>query len=297
MLTVALDVGGTKVAGGLVDADGRVLARERTSSAGADLTGRVARLARTLVDRAGGTVAGVGLSVAGAVEPATGVVTFAPNLPSWNGVAVGPELSAALGGLPVVLGYDGHAGALGEHWRGAGRGARSLAFLIIGTGVGGGLVLDGRLHLGAHRIAGAAGWMVTDPAQTRTPEGRARGGLESVAAGPAIAAAAGLADARAVAAAAAQGHPAAVAAVDRAAAAVGHAAVGIVSLLDVDAVVLGGGVGAGIPAFAERTRAAVAELAQPQARKGVRVLPAQLGDDAFLVGAARLVLDGRQRPG
>jgi glucokinase len=116
-----------------------------------------------------------------------------------------------------------------------------------------------------------------------------------VAAGPAIAAAARLADAREVAAAAAQGHPAAVAALDRATAAVAHAVVGIVSLLDVDAVVLGGGVGAAIPAFADRARAAVADLAQPQTREGVSVLPAQLGDDAFLVGAARLALDAQQQ--
>jgi glucokinase len=223
------------------------------------------------------------VSVAARVEPGSGTIAFAPNLPGWQGLPLGRVLGDALG-IPVAVIYDGHAGALGEYRHGAGRGTRNMAFLIVGTGVGGGLILDGRLYTGSRGIAGAAGWMIVDPQAAADPRAAAVGALESVAAGPAIAAAAGREPHDAVRAAAA-GDERAKMAVERAAQSFAHAVVGIVSLLDVDAVVVGGGVGNRLDLFAARARQAVGRLAQPASRETVRIVPASLGDDAFLVGA------------
>jgi predicted NBD/HSP70 family sugar kinase len=177
-LAVALDVGGTKVAGALVGGDGRVLARagplHTRGCGGREFARLLAAQARELAGRAGAPVAAAGVSVAGRVEPGTGVVEFAPHLPGLAGFPLGPALSAELG-VPTTVVYDGHAGALGEHRFGAGRGARNMAFLIVGTGIGGGLVLDGRLYQGSRGIAGAAGWMIVDPRDAAAPPAADRG--------------------------------------------------------------------------------------------------------------------------
>jgi glucokinase len=293
-LAVALDAGGTKVAGALVTGDGRVLARMEPlptpRCGGREFTRLLAARARDLAGWADTPIAAAGVSVAGRVEPGTGVVAFAPHLPGLAGFPLGPALSGELG-VPTAVVYDGHAGALGEYQHGAGRGTRNMAFLIVGTGVGGGLVLDGRLYQGSRGIAGAAGWMIVDARAAATPRAAQIGALEAVAAGPAIEAAAGR-PARDAAIAAAAGDKRCQAAVQDAARAFAHAVVGIVSLLDLDAVVLGGGVGSGLGVFTARARQAVGELAQPASRGAVRIVPATLGGDAFLLGAVSPVLPG-----
>jgi glucokinase len=133
--------------------------------------------------------------------------------------------------------------------------------------------------------------MIVDPRAAATPAARQIGALESTASGPAIEAAAGR-PARDAAIAAAAGDTRCRAAVEDAARAFAHAVVGVVSLLDLDAVVLGGGVGSGLDAFTARARDAVGELAQPAGRGVVRIVPAALGGDAFLLGAASQALPG-----
>jgi glucokinase len=286
-LAVALDAGGTKVAGALVTVDGEVLARmdplPTPGCGGREFARLLAARARSLAGRAETPIAAAGVSVAGRVEPGTGVVEFAPHLPGLAGFPLGPALSDELG-VPTAVVYDGHAGALGEYRHGAGRGTRNMAFLIVGTGVGGGLVLDGRLYQGSRGIAGAAGWMIVDARAAATSRAAEVGALESTAAGPAIEAAAGC-PAREAALAAAAGDAHCQAAVQDAAQAFAHAVVGIVSLLDLDVVVLGGGVGSGLAAFTAQAREAVGRLAQPASRGTVRIVPAALGGDAFLLGA------------
>jgi glucokinase len=297
-LAAALDVGGTKVAAALLTGEGQLLARAdplpTPDCGGREFAELLAARARQLAGQAETPIAAAGVSVAGRVEPGTGVVEFAPHLPGLAGFPLGPALSDELG-VPTSVVYDGHAGALGEYRFGAGRGARNMAFLIVGTGVGGGLVLDGRLYQGSRGIAGAAGWMIVDPWAAATPLARQIGALESAAAGPAIAAAAGR-PAPEVAAAAAAGDARCRAAVEDASRAFAHAVVGIVSLLDLDAVVLGGGVGSGLGVFTARAREAVGQLAQPASRGAVRIVPAALGGDAFLLGAASQALPGLPRP-
>jgi glucokinase len=292
---VAVDIGGTKIAAAVITHTGEIheRLREPVPSSVMGLVQCVGELVRRVTVGASAPPQVLGVSVAGLVE--TGCVSVSPNLPQL----VGFDLASALQertGLRVELLYDGHAGALGEAWRGAGRGMRTMAFLIIGTGVGGGFVVDGRVHPGAHQIAGAVGWMIVE--EPIGQEARDKGALETVVAGPALtrAAEAELArgvnsalrspvDARSLLTAASAGDPLAVRILDNAAGVLARAVVGIVSILDTDVVVLGGGLGARCSRYRTRSEELLRELGQPVMRE-TPVVHSMLGDDAFLVGAA-----------
>jgi glucokinase len=298
------EVAGTKIAAALVDRLGRVSERIRVPTSHGDgdaLLRQVADLARERSVLAEGAVVGLGVAVPAVVDPVAGRVVWAPNLPEWSDLPLGARLEEATG-IPTQVDYDGHLAALGEHWRGAGSGARNMVCLVIGTGVGAGLILDGRLYRGSSNIAGAVGWSVVDPHAVESPAARQIGSLESVVAGPAVAAAAERAlaagepsslgapvTAEAVVAAAADGDAVATRVLEEAADQLAHAVVGIVSLLNPDVVVLGGGLGAAAEAFLHRTREAVGDLAQPASARAVRIVPAALGAESPLLGAARLV--------
>jgi len=179
-------------------------------------------------------------------------VVWAPNLPGWRDVPLG-ALWRARFRCPVALENDADMAALGEAARGAARGARDFVVLTVGTGIGGGIVLNGALARGTGGVAGAAGWM------------RAGGRrLEDAAAGPAWRRGGGRA----------------------AAAALGRAVADLVSLLNPRVVVLGGGVMAGPGrAFLPAIRRAVRRHAQPVAARQVRILASPLGNRAGVLGA------------
>jgi glucokinase len=160
---LGIDLGGTKVALAVADAEGRVVARRRrptepSGDAARDLA-RIAADARALLAEAGvaaSGLAGVGVSAPGPIARARGAVVGPPNLPGWDDVPVCDALAAELG-APVALENDANAAALAE-WRfGAGRGYRDVVYLTMSTGVGGGLVLSGRLHTGVSGNAGEIG--------------------------------------------------------------------------------------------------------------------------------------------
>lgn len=297
-LAVAIDVGGTKVAAALIDERGRVVMRRRQPtdcSVGEALLAQVVRLAKELATP---DTAGIGVAVPAVIDRRRGLVLWAPNLPGWRNVPVAEECTRSTG-LPTHLGLDGHLAALGEYWLGAGRGVRSLVCLVIGTGVGGGLVLDGRLYQGTRDLAGCAGWMWAGRDQAPPRAGRV-GTLESLVGGPALQSAAmelGLAQpgdsdavTRLAAAATAGNEPARRVLLD-AARRIGEAVADIVSLLDPELVVIGGGIGTRLPGLLSEIRGVVGERAQPVSGQSVRVACAELGDDAPLLGAARLVFD------
>lgn len=311
-LTIVVDVGGTKIAAALADRRGRIANKVRVATAHTDaqaVVNQILELAREQLSRAPRPVAGVGVAVPAVVDPTSGFVHWAPNLPGWRNIPIGSVLRDELG-VPAFVDYDGHLAVLGEHWCGAGRGARHAIFIIVGTGIGGGLILDGRVHRGRDNIAGATGWMVVDPGAANMPMALSLGCLESLASGPAIVAAVERRLAQgelsplqgqpvtpeAVFAAAEAGDPLARDVVERAAQALGFAVAGLVSVLNPDVVILGGGVGLAVPTFLEAARAAVARHAQPISARSVQVVRATLGDEAVLVGAARLVFQQSRRP-
>ncbi|MFD6276216.1 ROK family protein [Streptomyces sp. NPDC060209] len=298
-LVAALDIGGTKIAGALVDGGGSLLARaQRPTPAreGAEaVMGAVSDvLAELTASPLWHRVRAVGIGSAGPVDASAGTVSPV-NVPGWRGFPLVDRVAAATGGLPVTLVGDGVAMTAAEHWLGAARGYDNALCLVVSTGVGGGLVLGGKLHPGPSGNAGHIGHISVDLDGDPCPCG-ARGCVERIASGPNIARRAlengwlpgpdGDATAAAVAAAARAGDPVAAASFERAAQALAAGIAATATLADIDIAVIGGGVaGAGEVLFAPLRRS-LRDYATLSFVQGLTVTSAVMGTDAGLVGAA-----------
>ena len=188
---VGIDLGGTNIVAGTVSEDGSeihgVLAEPTGAEGGPDaVVDRIVRLARKSMAAAPGkSIAGVGIGSPGPLDTKTGVVLLTPNL-GWVNMPLRDRVSAGLG-LPATLDNDANCAIFGEWWRGAARGARHVIGMTIGTGIGGGIVLNGEIYRGASDIAGEIGHMTIDSTGRRCKCGN-YGCLEAYASGPAIAA-------------------------------------------------------------------------------------------------------------
>ncbi|MER6052944.1 ROK family protein [Streptomyces sp. NPDC001793] len=298
-LSAALDIGGTKIAGALVDAQGRLVVRAaRPTPADQDGATVMRAVAEVVRELAAGPdwarVAAVGIGSAGPVDAAAGTVSPV-NIPGWRDFPLVAGVRALVGELPVTLVGDGVAMTAAEHWQGAARGHDNALCLVVSTGVGGGLVLNGRLHPGPSGNAGHIGHISVDLDGDPCPCG-ARGCVERIASGPNIARRA-LADgwrpgldgdtsAAAVAAAAHAGDPVALRSFARAGQALAAGIAATATLVDIDIAVVGGGVaGAGEVLFAP-LRSALRDYATLSFVSGLTVVPARTGTDAGVVGAA-----------
>ena len=295
---LAIDIGGTKLAAALVDGEGTVLRRAEapTPVAGSDDDSAVAQalidLARTVFGEH--TPRAVGLASAGPLDLVAG--TASPvNIPSWRAFPLRDAVAGAFAGAETVLLGDAVAAAVGEHWRGAGRGAEAMLGIVVSTGVGGGLILDGRAYSGPTGNAGHFGHMPTDLEPVVCACGMA-GCVEALASGPSMVRWARRegwrpdepeADARALSQDAHAGDELAQAAFDRAADALACGIVGAAALLDLDLVVIGGGVAAAGPILLDPLRAHLARRATLSFVQRVQALPGTLGRNAGLIGAAR----------
>ncbi|MBS1691311.1 MAG: ROK family protein [Actinobacteria bacterium] len=296
-LTLALDIGGTKVAAGLVDPDGTLVhdAARPTPDGDAEALWEVAEtLIGEALGVAGGRVHGAGIASAGPIDVPGGTVSPI-NITAWQRFPIVDRV-AGLVGAPVRLGGDGLCMALGERWRGAGQGARFMLGMVVSTGVGGGLVLDGAPYDGRTGNAGHVGHIVVDTDGGPCSCG-GRGCVETIAGGPRMArwardhgwAAPPHADAKELAAAAAAGDPVAVRAFRRGATAVAAMIASVGAVCDIDLVVVGGGVARSGDLLFGPLREALDLYAGLDFLRGLRVVPAELGGDAGLVGAAALV--------
>jgi len=293
-LTLALDIGGTKIAAGLVDAEGVLLQEFRTPTPDSEDPEVVWAAGSRVISEvlALGPVAGVGISSAGPIDLPAGAISPL-NIGAWRGFPVLERVAALVPGLPVRLAGDGLCMALGEHWRGAGKGAGFLLGMVVSTGIGGGLVLDGVPYDGRTGNAGHVGHVVVDLDGPPCACG-GRGCAEAIASGPRLVAWAreqgwAGADARELAAAAAAGDEVAVQAFDRGARAVAAMIASVAAVCDLDRVVIGGGVAGAGPVLFDPLRTALAEYLGLDFISGLAVLPAALGGQAGLVGAAALV--------
>ena len=301
---VAADIGGTKIAAGVVvlgEDTPRVECVEKVPTLAAEggeaVLGRVLEAVRGALARAGAGVEGVGISSAGVIDPRTGDVTFANELmPGWGGTALGAAVTAEFG-LPCRVLNDVHAHALGEARWGGGRGAASCLVVAVGTGIGGAFVERGRIMLGAHDEAGHIGH-VCCPAAAGVPcSCGAVGHLEPVAAGPGIIAeyvrlggAPSLADGTPVDGAvidrlAAEGDERARAAEARAGRALGEVLGSMCNMLDPSCVILSGSVAQCGPAWSDAMREGFAGQAMPPVAT-TPIVSGELGGTAPLIGAA-----------
>jgi glucokinase len=312
-LALGLDIGGTKLAAGVVRGDGAVLSSlhvpSRTAEGPESMVSRLLELGRQAVDDAGvgwADVSFVGIGCGGPLDPLTGVIQSPPNLPGWDDIPLVAMVERALR-LPAVVDNDATAAALAEWRYGAGRshGVRHLVYLTISTGIGGGLVLDGVLYRGAAGNAGELGHLTVDRLGRPCGCGR-RGCLEAYASGTNIAARArealaggrassmsGIAEltARDVAEAAAAGDPVAGEVWDETTAILGSAMANILDVFNPELIVLGGGVTrAGDQLLAPVREQGLAQAMGPAARSADIVL-AELGDQIGVVAAAAVAFE------
>jgi glucokinase len=309
---IGIDVGGTKIAALLVDRDGAVLAREVRPTPAEDQRATLDTMVDAARAIATADVVGVGVAAAGMVD-LEGLMRYAPNL-SWRDAPLAPFVGDALG-LPALADNDGNAAAWGEFRHGAGVGSRHMLLVSVGTGIGGGLVLDGSLYRGANGFAAEIGHIVVQPGGARCGCGN-RGCWELVASGSAITRQGQNAATRhphSLLRELSAGDPGAVTGtmVTQAARAddtasrgifveVGHrlgvGIAGLVNVLDPDLVVVGGGVSeAGDLLLAPARDAFRRSVEGPRHRPEVPIVQAALGNDAGAIGVAALVfarLDG-----
>jgi glucokinase len=300
---LAVDVGGTKFAAGLVEPGGRVISWAQTATPQELDAEQLWRTLDALVTRilteaevnpAG--LAGIGCGCGGPMEWPAGKVSPL-NIPAWQAFPLRHRLQERFAGLPVRLHNDAICFAVGEHWRGAARGRTTMLGIVVSTGVGGGLVLDGKLINGATGNAGHIGHVVVDPEGPACVCG-GRGCVEAIARGPALAAWAQAqgwragqpqVTARDLADDAAQGHPIGLAAMRRAGRALGIAIASATHLCDLEVVAVGGGLSqAGSLLFDPLEEALRTHVGLDFARD-VAVVPAALGQSAGVVGAAALL--------
>ena len=171
-VVIGVDLGGTNLRTALLSTDGDILDKRKAPTHASDGWKKVvARLVenislqREIAEQRGLHVSAVGVGAPGVIRMDKGVVVKSPNFPDWNNLPLRDELEKVLG-IPVVIENDANAAALGEQWRGAGRGINSMILLTLGTGVGGGIVLDNKIWQGADGMAGEIGHM------TLIPDGR-----------------------------------------------------------------------------------------------------------------------------
>lgn len=281
----AVDIGGTKIALALVRdtsvADRHQFATPRTGR-GADLVAAIAEALHDLPEDGPVAVATTGMVDEGrlsALNPDT--------LPIENGFPLVDALGQAIGARPLLL-NDAQAAAWGEYRFGAGRGSTNFAFMTVSTGIGAGIVVDGRLVVGRRGLAGHLGHVVSDPAGPPCGCGR-RGCLETIASGTALARLGSVALGRAIGAPdlfalATRGDAVAEGVIRTAARHVAHALGDLAAVCDVERIALGGGVGLA-PGFLERVIESVGDLPPTFRRELVR---AKAGADAGLIGVAAL---------
>lgn len=314
---VAVDLGGTKILAAVVDTAGRILCRTKAKTPVAGGSRKVLATVASCVRRAikdsgiaPERVRAVGIGVPGPLDPDAGIVKIAPNL-RWENVAVKDLLEKRLS-LPVHVENDVNAGTVGEHRLGAGVGVNDLIGIFVGTGIGGGLVFNGRLHHGFGKVAGEIGHMIIEVKGPRCGCGN-RGCFEALASRTAIVRDLAKAIAkggdsvlakkfrgkvvprigsRDLAKAFQNGDKLTVKVIKRAARRCGVAVASLLNLLNPEMVILGGGV---VEALGTDYVKLVAEAARKRTFdvtfENVRIVPALLGDDAVLLGAACVARD------
>lgn len=313
MAVIGIDLGGTKIATGLFGEHGDVIARRtsRLDGGGRSVVDLMLADTRSLIEERNESSGRVGVCVPGIFHADSGTV-WAPNIPGWTDYPLLDELGAGLGpDWSVRVDSDRACYVLGEEWQGRARGLRNVIFVAVGTGIGAGILIDGRILRGIGDAAGATGWMALD--RPYRPEYDEYGCFEYQASGPGIGRVARemvsgtsgytgpLAGAALSAAdvfdAASRGDTVAARTIDNAVELWGMAVANLVSLFNPEMIILGGGVFESAAPLIPRIREEARKWAQPISIGQVAIEPSALGADAGLYGAARLALTSGDRDG
>jgi glucokinase len=308
---LAIDIGGTKIIAAIISPEGRIVAKEYHPTVAGEGTQSVINRIFSAVDYllqaknvALSQLHSISIAAAGAIDSDQGVVTFSPNLPGWKGVPLRDIVSRKYKVNTFLL-NDANAAALGEHEFGAGKGVNNLILLTVGTGIGGGIIINGRLYSGPSGSAGEIGHMTIDVNGPRCNCGNI-GCLEMLASGTAIAREAirrisqgeesslphmvkGKIEnitAEKVEAAARGGDALAAEVISQAATYLGVGMVNLVNIFNPEMIIVGGGVAKMGELLLEPARQVVKERAFKLSAQAVRIVPSQLAEGAGVLGAA-----------
>ena len=308
---IGVDLGGTNLRTALVGPTGEILAKNKEPTPASEgylkvIDRLVANITqqREKAKQLGLNITAIGVGAPGVILPGSGIVVKSPNFPDWNNLPLRQELEKTLS-LPVCIENDANAAALGEQWRGAAKDVGSMIFLTLGTGVGGGIVYEGRIWGGAHGMAGEVGHM------TIVPDGRQcgcgnRGCLEMYASSRGIvmsylaAVQPGAAeDVRNISSAdiyraASGGDSCALQVMREMGRYLGIGIANLINILNPAMVVIGGGVKEAWQLFIEATREEISRRAFSYPAERTLIVPSVLGDDAGMVGAAAVALQLRR---
>jgi glucokinase len=313
---LAVDLGGTKIVAALISGAGEILSREYSPTLAEEGVDAVIRRILTTatalvknVDLPYSSLSGIAIAAAGAIDSVKGIVTDSPNLPGWHNIPLKDEIEKATGVRTFVI-NDATAAALGEHRFGAGRGVSNLIYLTVSTGIGGGIIIDGKLYSGVSGSAGEMGHMTIDLNGPRCNCGNV-GCLEVLASGKAVAREAqriiaqgaktailDLAEgdpqyvtAQTVATAAHKGDAVALSIINKAATYLGVGLVNLVNIFNPEMIIVGGGMGKMGELLLKPARKVVSERAFPFPASVVRIVSSELGDNSGVFGAVAFVVD------
>jgi glucokinase len=308
---IGVDLGGTNLRTAIVGSEGEILDKHKEASKAADgwvmvVARLIDNIRRQLVigERMGAEVVAVGVGAPGVILVDKGIVVKSPNFPDWNNLPLKAELEKALK-IPVFIENDANAAALGEKWHGAGRGIKSMIHVTLGTGVGGGIILDNKIWHGADGMAGEIGHM------TLIPDGRQctcgnTGCLETYASARGIVqsfreelekqelpAAEILKDVTSekVYQAAREGDAVAQRVMKGMGRMLGIGIASLINIFNPERVVIGGGVKDAWPLFIGATHEEIMKRAFQIPAERTEIVPSSLGDDAGMVGAAAVALE------
>jgi len=307
-VVIGVDLGGTNLRTAILSPEGELLDRLKEPTHAVDgwmkvvarLTENIKRL-KEAAEQKGHKVDAVGVGAPGVILGEKGIVVKSPNFPDWNNVPLKEQLEKVLN-VPVVIENDANAAALGEQWRGAGKGISSMILLTLGTGVGGGIILDNKIWHGADGMAGEIGHM------TLVPDGRhcscgndgclemyasARGIVQSYreASGRPANEAAGQVTSEQVYEAARAGDKTAIKVMESMGRMLGIGIASLINIFNPERIVIGGGVKDGWPLFIDATRREIMKRAFEVPARRTEIMPSQLGDDSGMIGAAAVALE------
>ncbi len=313
---LAVDLGGTKITAGIVSGSGQVIAKERCLTLAEEGPQSVVNRLFSTIDHLLGLkgmelsqLDSISLAVAGAIDLEKGLVTLSPNLPGWHDIPL-REMVKERYGVDTFLLNDASAAALGEHRFGAGRGVNNLILLTVGTGIGGGIIINGGLYNGSSGSAGEIGHMTIDVNGPGCKCGNT-GCLEALASGTAMAREAGSRIAQGeksslvemvagkigeitvekIGTAAGEGDVLALDVIAEAGTYLGVGMANLVNIFNPELIVVGGGVANLGELLLEPARRVVKARALRLPAQAVRIVPAQLGDEGGLLGAAVFALE------
>lgn len=313
-LALVADLGGTYVRAAAIDSDGKIHFRLKVNTPQAKHPDEIVGLlvnAGKEGEKQGvprSSIRAVSLAVPGTVDVQAGVVVKAPNLPCLDGFRLAAAVEREFE-LPVIIENDANAAAIGEMWQGAGRGRRTIVCVTLGTGVGGGIILDGKLWRGVNDSAAEIGHMCVDPFGGVACTCGSRGCLEVYASATAIVRMTREARPRypdsllpasenltseEIYRAGIKGDELALEVFRRMGIYLGIGLANLINILNPEMIVIGGGVVNGWDLFAKHMNHEVAERAFPLPAAQVKIVPAECGDDAGLLGAARLVFSANE---